>query len=113
MPVLFLYPLHAQSDFIKAFAETENLNDHLSYILPVPWDAASEYASADGVECYIETAAADGGNGLLKAGKKMALGKVLGSGKVAITDGMVKVYVVPKAKAVEWVGEWKARQPRR
>lgn len=109
VPVMFLYPLHAQSDFIKAFEEGHALNDHLEYILPLPWDEAHEYASPDAVECYIETTS----GGLIKAGKKLQLLKILSSGKVEIVDGLLKVYVVPKAKAVTWVTEFKARQPQR
>lgn len=65
-PVMFLYPLHAQTDFIKAFAEDSTLNEHLEYILPLPWDEGGEYRLAgDGaVECYMETAE----GGLIKAG---------------------------------------------
>jgi hypothetical protein len=107
VPVLFLYPLHAQSDFIKAFEEGQTLNDHLSYILPLPWDETHEY-TAD-VECYIETT----NGGLIKAGKKLPLLKILSSGKVEIVDGLLKVYVVPKAKASAWIQEFKARQPQR
>src|ERR1700761_8940962 len=53
-PMLLLYPLHAQTDFIKQFQEGESLNEHLSYILPVPWDEDGEY-TLDNVDCYMET----------------------------------------------------------
>ncbi|KIW05670.1 hypothetical protein, variant [Verruconis gallopava] len=109
VPVLLLYPLHAQSDFIKAFEETQTLNDHLEYILPLPWDAENEYTPE--VECYIESAG--GGGGLIKAGKKLPLHKILGSGKVEIVDGLLRVYVVPKARSESWVREFKARQPQK
>lgn len=109
VPVLFLYPLHAQSDFIKAFEEAQTLNDHLEYVLPLPWDEAHEYASPDAVECYIETTS----GGLIKAGKKLQLLKILASGKVEIVDGLLRVYVVPKASATSWAQEFKARQPQR
>ena len=109
VPVLFLYPLHAQSDFIKAFEEGHALNDHLEYILPLPWDEAHEYTSPDAVECYVETTT----GGLIKAGKKLQLLKILTSGKVEIVDGVFKVYVVPKARAPAWIQEYKARQPHR
>ena len=105
-PTLLLYPLHAQTDFIQAFAEDTCLADHLSYILPLPWDEAGEYASLAGVECYIETKE----GGLVKAGKKVGLGTLLGSGKVEVVDELVRVNVVPKARAGEWIGEFKARR---
>ncbi|KAK6435734.1 HSP70/90 co-chaperone [Oleoguttula sp. CCFEE 5521] len=104
-PVIFLYPLQAQSDFVKAYAETETLGDHLSYILPPPWDRTGEY-SVEGTDCYMETTA----GGLIKAGRKLTLLKLLGSGKVEVVDGLVKVNVVPKAKASIWIDEFKLRR---
>ncbi|KAK5124354.1 hypothetical protein LTR85_001571 [Meristemomyces frigidus] len=104
-PVMLLYPLHAQSDFVKAFAEDESLSQHLEYILPTPWDSEHEYTTQN-VECYMETAQ----GGLIKAGKKMSLLKLLGSGKVEVVDGLVKVNVVPQAKASQWIEEFKQRR---
>jgi hypothetical protein len=104
-PTILLYPLHAQSDFVKALPEDESLGQHLEYILPLPWDEAGEYGTADAVECYMETAA----GGLVKAGKNLPVGKLLGSGKVEVVDGLVRVNVVPKARAKEWIEEWKVR----
>lgn len=105
LPVLFLYPLHGQSDFIKSIPETESLGQHLEYILPVPWDEKSEY-SVQGVECFFETV--DGG--LVKVGKKVALSRGLSGGKVQVADGLVRVQVVPKARMGEYVEEVKRRR---
>ncbi|KAF2211287.1 hypothetical protein CERZMDRAFT_68787 [Cercospora zeae-maydis SCOH1-5] len=128
-PVLILYPLHAQTDFIKAFAEDETLLQHLEYLLPVPWENSTtsstttpptspttttttehedEYATPETVECYMETAS----GGLIKAGKKLVLGKILSSptGKMEIVDGLVRVFVVPKKRAGEWIGKFKERR---
>lgn len=104
-PVTFLYPLHAQSDFVKAFAEDESVSQHLEYILPTPWDEEHEY-TLDTVDCYMETAA----GGLIKAGKNLSLVKLLGSGKVEVVDGLVKVSVVPKTKAAQFIEEFKKRK---
>lgn len=108
IPVLFLYPVHAQSDFIKAVSEAESVGQHLSYIFPLPWDEGDEY-TAEGVECYVETT----GGGLIKVGKKMALLRVLSSGKVEVVDGLLKIQVLPKAKAGLWIEEFKKRQANR
>jgi tetratricopeptide (TPR) repeat protein len=105
MPVMLLYPMHAQSDFVKAFQETETLAQHLEYILPVPWDQAGEY-TAKGVECYMETIA----GGLIKAGKNLTIAKILGSGKCEILDGLIKVNVVPKEKASDWIEDFRKRR---
>jgi hypothetical protein len=104
-PVILLYPLHSQSDFVKAFSERENITEHLDYIFPLPWDEQKVY-TPEGIEAYMETTA----GGLIKAGKKMALGKILGSGKVEVTDGLVKINVVPKEKAAGWIAEFKRRK---
>ena len=104
-PVILLYPLHAQSDLIKAYSEKEILKQHLEYIFPLPWDEEKQYTVLD-VEAYMETPA----KGLIKAGKKIALGKILGSGKVDLTDGLVRINIVPKSKAAEWIGDFQKRR---
>lgn len=104
-PVILLYPTHSQSDFIKAFSEKERLDQHLDYIFPLPWDEQHEY-TVDNVEAYMETSS----GGLIKVGKKMSLGKVLGSGKTEVVDGLVRISVLPKDKAAEWIEEFKKRR---
>ncbi|KDN66074.1 hypothetical protein CSUB01_01525 [Colletotrichum sublineola] len=104
-PAVLLYPLRLESDFIKAFNETERLADHLEYILPVPWDDKGEY-TPDGVECYMETAT----GGLVKVGKKATLLKILSGGSVEVVDGIVRVYVVPAARAKGWIEEFKLKK---
>ncbi|KAL2060878.1 hypothetical protein VTL71DRAFT_8930 [Oculimacula yallundae] len=104
-PTVLLYPLHLESDFIKAFNETEPLGHHLSYILPLPWDKTGEYTPM-GVECYMETIT----GGLIKVGRKVPLLKVLSEGKVEIVDEVIKIFVVPKAKAAAWVQEFKTKK---
>jgi hypothetical protein len=104
-PVIILYPAHSQSDFVKAFSEKERLGEHLEYIFPLPWDEHREYA-IDNVEAYMETSA----GGLIKVGKKMTLGKVLGSGKPEVVDGLATISVVPKDRAADWIAEFKKRK---
>lgn len=106
-PVLLLYPLHAQSDFIKAFAEMETLQSHLEYIFPLPWDEEGEY-TAGGVECFMETAQ----GGMVKVGRKVALGGCVGEGKGKgeVVDGVIRVLVVPKAGVEKWVEGVKRRK---
>ncbi|KAH3919678.1 hypothetical protein HBI56_029800 [Parastagonospora nodorum] len=104
-PVILLYPTESQSDFIKAFSEKETLGEHLDYIFPLPWDEKHEYTPPS-VEAYMETAA----GGLIKVGKKMSLGKVLGSGKPEVVDGLATISVVPKDRAAGWIEEFKKRK---
>lgn len=102
-PAVLLYPAHYESDFIKAFSEKENLMQHFGYVFPLPWDKAGEY-SANGVECFMETVT----GGLVKVGKKVALLKVVTLDNVEVVDGVVRIFVIPKAKAEAWVAEFKA-----
>jgi tetratricopeptide (TPR) repeat protein len=104
-PAVLLYPLHLESDFIKAWNETEPLGHHLDYILPVPWDKEREYTSM-GVECYMETIT----EGLIKVGRKVTLLKVLSTGNVEVIDEVVKIFVVPKAKAEGWIKDFKKKK---
>jgi tetratricopeptide (TPR) repeat protein len=104
-PAVLLYPLHLESDFIKAFNETETLGYHLGYILPLPWDKEGVY-TIGGVECYMETIK----GGLIKVGKKVSLLKVLSEGNVEVVDEVVRVFVLPKAGSEEWVKEFKRKK---
>ncbi|KAM5348259.1 hypothetical protein ACJ41O_008083 [Fusarium nematophilum] len=104
-PTVILYPLHLESDFIKAFEETHSLEDHLGYVFPLPWDKEGAYTLA-GVEAFVETRE----GGLLKMGKRVPLLKVLGTGKVEVVDEVVRIFVVPKNKAEAWTKEHKAKR---
>jgi len=104
-PAVLLYPLHLESDFIKSWGEMEPMGHHLDYILPVPWDKAGEYTPGN-VECYMETIK----GGLIKVGRKVTLLKVLSTGNVEVVDEVVKVFVVPKAKAAAWVTDFKTKK---
>ncbi len=105
IPTLLLYPCHLESDFIKAFNERESLDQHFGYVFPLPWDRVGEYSSG-GVECYVETVS----GGLVKVGKKVPLLKVLSGGNVEIVDELLKIFVVPRARAEGWVRDFKAKK---
>lgn len=102
-PVLLLYPLAAESDFIKSFNEMDTVGQHLEYILPLPWDVKGEYRDGKVVECYVEKKKGS----LIKVGRKVTLLKVLSGGEVV--DGVVSIYVVPKQKAAGWIEGWKRK----
>ena len=70
-----------------------------------PWDQKVEYAPEE-TECYMETVS----GGLIKAGKKLILLKLLSGGKIEVTDGLVKVNIVPKSKAATFIEEFKKRK---
>ncbi|KAL1310967.1 hypothetical protein AAFC00_001187 [Neodothiora populina] len=106
VPAMLLYPLQHQTDLIKAFREDESVGQHLTYIFPLPWDVEHEY-SPEGVECYVESIS----GGLVKVGKKMALLRVLASGKVEVVDGLLRIHVLPKNKAEKWIQDYKRIAP--
>ncbi|KAL5332717.1 hypothetical protein BJX70DRAFT_105231 [Aspergillus crustosus] len=104
-PTVLLYPMDAQSDFIKGFSEMSSIEDHLDYIFPLPWDTKKEY-TIQNVECYMDTYT----GGLIKAGKKLPLLQILSGSKVEIVDELVRIYVVPTAKSKEFIAAIKARK---
>lgn len=104
-PVMLLYPMHNQSDFIKAWAEKDTISQHLSYILPLPWDSKNQYKQ-DTVECYMDTIS----GGLMKIGKKLTLLEALSNGKTEVVDGLVRIYVVPTSMAAQWIEEVKRKK---
>lgn len=103
-PTVFLYPLTYQTDFLASFAEVYTIQSQLDLVLEQrpPWDTKEQYTPKN-VECYMETKT----GGLIKLGKKVNLGSALGSGKVVVIDGVVRIYVVPKAEASGWVDAFK------
>ena len=103
-PLVLLYPIHAQSDFIKAISEKDTIMQQLEYIFPLPWDESQEY-STNRVEIYIETAS----GGLTKVGNKVTMAKLLGNDQIDLVDGLVKVSVVPREKTSEWIAQTKAK----
>ncbi|OAP56544.1 hypothetical protein AYL99_09723 [Fonsecaea erecta] len=104
-PVMLLYPMHNQTDLIKAWAEKDAITHHLSYILPLPWDSKSEYKLST-VECYMDTI----NGGLMKVGKKLTLLEALSNGKTEVVDGLVRIYVVPMSLAPQWIEEMKKKR---
>lgn len=103
--MLILYPLDAQTDFIKSVAETESLGALFEWVLPPPWDSAHAYNSHESVECHVETVAGT----LLKIGKNVPVRKMLATGKVGLEAGLIKVNVVPRDRADEWTAMHKQR----
>ncbi|KIV95017.1 hypothetical protein, variant [Exophiala mesophila] len=104
-PVMIFYPMHNQTDLIKAWAEKDAVIDHLSYLLPLPWDSKNEYKLST-VECYMDTI----NGGLMKVGKKLTLLEVLSNGKTEVVDGLVKLFVVPPSLAPQWIADMKRKK---
>ncbi|RUS20323.1 hypothetical protein BC937DRAFT_95475 [Endogone sp. FLAS-F59071] len=95
-PVFLLYPEHKESDHIQAFSERDTLQDHLDVVFeqPAPWDRAGAYTPG-GVEVYFETNTGLH-PGLVKVGKRLTLGEVLGHPKCVVQNGVPSFIVLPK-----------------
>ncbi|KAL4963125.1 HSP70/90 family co-chaperone CNS1 [Aspergillus stella-maris] len=104
-PTVLLYPMDAQSDFIKGFPEATSIDDHLDYIFPLPWDTKKEYTKGN-VECFMDTCT----GGMIKAGKKIPMLQILSGSKVEVVDELVRIYVVPSGKSKEFIAAMKARK---
>ncbi|KAK6336585.1 hypothetical protein TWF718_009387 [Orbilia javanica] len=115
-PVVVLYPLHLQSDFIKSLSEEETIYSQLEDILSpsnLPaWDKEGEYAYP-GVDVLVEKKSygMNGKSSLSKVGSKTSLKKVLSEGKLELVDGILTVLVVPKPRLAEFVAIWKQENP--
>jgi len=104
-PTMFLYPMHNNSDLIKAFSEKDTIHQHLTIMLPLPWDSKGEYR-VNTCECYMDTIS----GGIMKVGKKISLLEVLSSDKVEVLDGLVRIYIVPQVLASTWIDELKRKR---
>ncbi|KAF8451773.1 hypothetical protein BGX38DRAFT_1181063 [Terfezia claveryi] len=96
-PVIVLYPLTAQSDFIPTWREDETAEERMGMQVlaePPPWDEKGEY-NWESVEVFMETLT----GGLIKVGKK-----------VEVVDDLVKLMVVPRGRREAWIEEWKKRR---
>ncbi|KAK6537728.1 hypothetical protein TWF694_011896 [Orbilia ellipsospora] len=115
-PLVILYPLHLESDFIKSVPESETMHFQLEEILsasnPPPWDRESEYTPSS-VEILVEKKKYDihGQPSLNKLGKNTSLRKALQEGKLELIDGVLCVFVVPKLRLSEFINDWKQRNP--
>ena len=74
-------------------------------MFPLPWDEKHEY-NLGSVECFMETSV----GGMVKVGKKVTLGKILGTDGIEVVDGLVRINVLPKERTSTWIEEMKARQ---
>lgn len=105
-PVVFLYPMHAQSDMVKQIAEKDPIIDHLSYLFPLPWDTEQVYR-VDSVECHMDSTS----GGMVKIKEKETLVHALRMEETqVIVDGLVRIHVVPRSLSQQWEVERNKRK---
>ncbi|KAG5993768.1 hypothetical protein E4U52_001685 [Claviceps spartinae] len=101
-PTMLLYPEDYELELVEAVNEMDTIEEHLSYVFPMPWDKQREYTIGN-VSCFMETK--DGG--MLKLGRRVPLLEVLGTGKIEVEDEHLRIFVVPHNKADAWVTRYK------
>ncbi|KAF3917420.1 hypothetical protein ABW21_db0206667 [Orbilia brochopaga] len=115
-PVLILYPLHLESDFIKSLPEDSKIHPELAEVLspsnPPSWDTSHEYKYLD-VEVLVERKKSDvhAKSTLSKIGREVTIKRALNEGKLELVNGILTVFVVPKSRLVEFVNDWKRQNP--
>ncbi|CBQ73501.1 related to CNS1-cyclophilin seven suppressor [Sporisorium reilianum SRZ2] len=129
LPLFFMYPQHAQSDFIPDFHEDLPLSVYLDTIFPrsslgtLPWDTKREYY-AENLQVYATTRR----ERLLKLGRKLTLREVMDRAYkeadaargedgvrdrdgLVMRDGVLSLVVLPRGEAEEtWVAEFKRQR---
>lgn len=123
-PILFLYPVHFQSDLISHFHEDTSIASHLDLMFPtteagetLPWDTKKEYVNSN-LNVYVTTKR----KRLLKLGKKITLREVLDKGAmnadkakgierdgVVMMNGFISFVILPKGEGeTKWIAQFKA-----
>lgn len=117
VPVFFLYPQYATSDFIEQFVETTQFSAHISAMFPPnapppDWDKNREY-----VDGQLVIYAMTHRKRLLKVGKKMSLRDVYKAAKekegdpkdgLELKEGCLTFVVLPKGPVEQkWIDDFK------
>lgn len=110
-PVVILYPMLLQSDFLASVTENDTVHLHIQQILSVEnrpqWDNEAEYLP-DNVEVIVERKKDAGRKaGLSKMGKNITIRTVLQEGKLELINGVLSVFVIPKKQVTKFVEVWK------
>lgn len=131
LPLQLEYPLAGPppvTELIRRCSELDTLGEQLAVVLDPGdrpgWDSRGEYVAGK-VSCFLETKGRDGRPGLVRAGMKTRVGDLMakgneeekdaegekgrGKGRVEVRGGMLRVLVLPRAKADGWVKEFGER----
>jgi tetratricopeptide (TPR) repeat protein len=114
VPLLFLYPLELESDIFQSSQEDSTIESYLSQLFQSspPWFDKSpnnviDYAVGN-LQVYVQTTT----GGLAKVGLQSSIIKVLSmkSPIIPVIDDVLRLYVVPKNRASEWLSTWDKKQ---
>ena len=91
-PVVLLYPIHNQSDFIAEFNELDSVQDHLNIVFErqAPWDTRHEYRIGE-LNVYLFL-----NNVYHQVDVSDALENISINKEFQVVDGVVCLYIVPK-----------------
>ncbi|KAK6456139.1 uncharacterized protein RJT20DRAFT_41928 [Scheffersomyces xylosifermentans] len=107
-PAMILYPTTDEFDYIAEISELATPLEILELVLnrPKEWfeDPKHKNFSIKKLECYMETES----GGLVKVGKKLSINNALMNDKpkAPLFDNSLRLYVVPKVEAPEWISKW-------
>lgn len=108
LPAMILYPTIDEFDYVAEISELTTPLEIIELILnrPQEWfnNPKHENFKVKNLECYLETES----GGLIKAGKKVPINNVLlnPSPKVPLFDNALRLFVVPKVDAPQWLATW-------
>ena len=124
MPCVLLYPLAYQSDFLARVYEVDTISDQLSTVLSdtPPWDTEHEY-TPEAVDVFVETRRLEPEvagkmtmeeiqktSALIKCAPQTTITQVLANPKIDLVDGVLRLFVVPRAKSKDWISAFKAER---
>lgn len=107
-PLLILYPVSEEMDFIGEVSELTTPQVVIDIIMDrePAWfaDPKHKYFSAKNMQAYMETES----GGLVKVGRNTAFNKPLSqeSPKVPLLDNAIRLYLVPKQESAAWISTW-------
>lgn len=106
-PVLFLYPQHAQCDFVESFLEDDFFADHLDrlFACQADWDVEGKYTSTCKVKLYMVKQST---GSLIEVDLEWQLLDVFKKGIItSYHRGLLAVHILPKDNHSEFTGRFK------
>jgi hypothetical protein len=107
-PAMIIYPTTDEFDFVADISELSTPLEIIDIILqrPAEWfeDPKHQNFTSKNLDAFMETEA----GGLIKVGKKATFNKALStaSPKIPLFDNALKLYLVPKGDAADWLSKW-------
>lgn len=106
IPTTVVYPTTEEFDFVSEVSELSTPLSIMEVVLDRPEEYFEDPKHANfkpkKLEAYLETMS----GGLIKAGKKLTINKLLSEGHAPVFDGILRIYFVPKVESQDWISTW-------